>query len=308
MKKTFIILIVLISSIFASQADDTYEKLINETVSEEYCKAVISNITKLLKEVYIYSDFYKSPISPTAHEIYSIEPIDLIKELEAIPTKDRKFYEFIRDIYKIQRKTRDGHLGFLCHKSPSGISLRVNLFMTPYSFDVADEFDDEGNRNDTYLFIKNPSSKISTINVLNNLDDSDDNFTLPYINKRTLSDDNSFYNKKIISINGEDPFKFIENFYGDFKTHHSSQANYVHTLKTMKSISLLSCPFFKEELQNITIIFDDNSEFILNYEFENIYNLYSVGFADYYLEKQKESIIEGIPIQNIETIYKEKII
>ena len=141
-------------------------------------------MTKLFKEAYVYSDFYKSPIKPTAKEIYSIEPVDLIAELEAITTKDRKFYEFIRDIYKIQRKTRDGHLGFLCTKSPSGISLQRNLFMIPYSFDVADEFDDEGNRNDTYLFIKNPSSKISTINVLNNLDDSDDKFTLPYINKR----------------------------------------------------------------------------------------------------------------------------
>ena len=307
MKKKLIILIVLISSIFASETDDTYEKLINETVSEEYCNAVISNITKLIKELYIYSDFYKSPISPKADEIYTIEPVDLIKELEAIPTKDRKFYEFIRDIYKIQRKTRDGHLGFLCTKSPSGISLQRNLFMIPYSFDVADEFDDEGNRNDTYLFIKNPYSRTSTQNVLNDLDDVDDNFILPFIKKRTLTDDNSYYNKKIISINGENPFEFIANFYGDFKTYHSSQANYVQTLRTMKSISLLSCPFLKEELQNITIVFDDHNELILNYEFENIYNLFSVGFADYYLSKQNQSIIEGIPIENIdiETIYKE---
>jgi len=112
MKKTLIVLIVLISSNFI-KVDDTYDKLITETVSEEYCKAVISNMTKLLKEAYVYSDFYKSPIKPTAKEIYSIEPVDLIAELEAIPTKKRKFYEFLRDIYKIQRKTGDGHLGFM---------------------------------------------------------------------------------------------------------------------------------------------------------------------------------------------------
>ena len=57
--------------------------------------------------------------------------------------------------------------------------------MIPYSFDVADEFDDEGNRNDTYLFIKNPYSRTSTQNVLNDLDDVDDNFTLPFIKAKS---------------------------------------------------------------------------------------------------------------------------
>ena len=36
---------------------DEYDELIKETVTEEYCNNVISNITKLIEEGYIFSDF-----------------------------------------------------------------------------------------------------------------------------------------------------------------------------------------------------------------------------------------------------------
>ena len=59
MKIKVFLLILLIIPIL-SQYDDKYEQILNETVSEEYCSNVISNITKLLEEGYIYLDFYKS--------------------------------------------------------------------------------------------------------------------------------------------------------------------------------------------------------------------------------------------------------
>ena len=62
-----------------SQYDDIYEELINIEASEEYCTEVISNITKLLEEGYIFLDFYKSPLKPKGDESYDIDPLDLIK-------------------------------------------------------------------------------------------------------------------------------------------------------------------------------------------------------------------------------------
>ena len=53
MKISELFLILLIIPVL-SDADDVYEKLINEEVSEEYCTAVISNITKLLEEGYVF--------------------------------------------------------------------------------------------------------------------------------------------------------------------------------------------------------------------------------------------------------------
>ena len=97
MKSKVIFLIFLIIPVL-SQYEDIYEELINAEAPEEYCTEVIGNITKLLEEGYIFLDFYKSPIKPKGEESYNIDSIDLIQKLEAIPTKDRKFYDFFRDI------------------------------------------------------------------------------------------------------------------------------------------------------------------------------------------------------------------
>ena len=103
-------LIFLISQVL-TQSDD-YEELVNITVSEEYCTEVISNITTLLEQRYVLLDFYKSPLQPENNESYAIEKLDLIQELNDISKKDRKYYDFIRDINQVIRKTGDNHLNF----------------------------------------------------------------------------------------------------------------------------------------------------------------------------------------------------
>ena len=89
--KTKAILLILLIIPFLSQYDDIYEQILNETVSEEYCSNVISNITKLLEEGYIYLDFYKSPIKPKGDESYNINSLDLIKEMKLYKKKIENF-------------------------------------------------------------------------------------------------------------------------------------------------------------------------------------------------------------------------
>ena len=139
---------------FAPLSKLNLSKTDRRKVTEEYCTEVIKNIVALLKEGYIYLDFYKSPIKPKADESYSIDPIDLVGELEAIPTKDRKFYEFVRDIRKIIRKTGDEHLNFYPENSPGGLNLGLCVFSLPFQFDVFDELDNAGNLKETYLIIR----------------------------------------------------------------------------------------------------------------------------------------------------------
>ena len=110
---TFLILLILL---VLSKSDDVYEKLINEEVSEEYCTAVISNITKLLEEGYVYLEYYKSPKKLKGNEIYDIEVLDLIEQLEDIPRTIRKFYDFYRDIVKIIKKNWRSSSKFYCWK------------------------------------------------------------------------------------------------------------------------------------------------------------------------------------------------
>ena len=87
-------IVLLITLMILISSQDPYDQLINEKVSEDYCKQVITNMIAILKEDYIYLDFLKSPKQPEGYEDY-IPQVDLIAELEAISTKDRTFLLFI---------------------------------------------------------------------------------------------------------------------------------------------------------------------------------------------------------------------
>ena len=73
---------------------DEYEELISEKISEDYCNHVIGNLTSIIEEVYIYSDFIKVPKQPAGYDNY-IPKVDLIKELKSINKKIEHFMNFI---------------------------------------------------------------------------------------------------------------------------------------------------------------------------------------------------------------------
>ena len=270
-KKAFL-LILLIIPIF-SQEDEKYELLLNETVSEEYYSDVISNITKLLEEGYIYLDFYKSPLKPKENESYNIDTLDLIKELEAIQKKDRKFYDFYRDIIKIIRKTGDNHLNFYVRWVPSrNLNLLFYHYTIPFMFKVIDKIDDNGNVTDTYLTI-----------VKNETDDTKNELSSQTNNETETPRYIIHLNKKIISINDTDPFEFIGNLFGDFSIGHNSQINYIDTLESIKSISVFIFPFLKEELSNITLKFEDGENYTFSFCFNHV--LGDKSFEKYYIKK-----------------------
>ena len=287
--KIMVFLLIFLIIPFLSQNDDRYEQLLNETVSEEYCSDVISNITKLLEEGYIYLDFFKSPIKPKGDESYNISTLDLIKELEAIPKTDRKFYDFYRDVVKIIRKTGDNHLGFYTRYSPSRkTNLGLYYYTIPFMFKVIDKKDDNGNVNDTYLTIaKNEVEE--TFSQSNN-----ETETPRYKN---------YLNKKIISINDTDPFKFIGNLFGDFSVGHNPQINYINTLESVGNIRIFQYPFLKEELSNITLKFENDENYTFSFYFKAIYEGNS--FEKYYIKILDKYIINNLPLPNIQTIYEE---
>ena len=288
--KTKVFLLILLIIPFLSQYDDIYEQILNETVSEEYCSNVISNITKLLEEGYIYLDFYKSPIKPKGDESYNINKLDLIQELEAIPKTDRKFYDFVRDIYKIIRKTGDNHLSFRVSISPSQkLNLVFYYYTIPFKFQVIDQIDNNGNVNDTYLIMANDEEETSSQSNTNETE-------TPRYKK--------YLNKKIISINDTDPFEFITNLFGDLSVGHSTQIKYVNILDSIQNINIIQYPFLKEELSNITLKFENDE----NYTFSFYFNRALGGnklFEQYFIKKLNKYIINNLPLPNIKTIYEE---
>ena len=86
--------ILLLLLLCLIKAQDDYEKLISETVTEEYCNNVISNLTAILNEAYIYTDFLKGPIQQEGFQVYD-DQIDILGELNNIEKKIEHFMDFI---------------------------------------------------------------------------------------------------------------------------------------------------------------------------------------------------------------------
>ena len=209
--------------------------------------------------------------------------------MEAINKTERKFYHFLRDIHKIIRKTGDNHLGFYTRYSPSRkTNLGLYYYTIPFMFKVIDKKDDNGNVNDTYLTIaKNEvEEKFSQSN-----------------NETKKTSYKNYLNKKIISINDTDPFKFIGNLFGDFSVGHSPQINYISTLESVGNIRIFQYPFLKEELSNITLKFENDENYTFSFYFDRLPRDNS--FEKYFIKKFDKYIINNLHLPNIQTIYEE---
>ncbi len=91
--------------------------------------------------------------------------------------------------------------------------------MLPFVFEPANNFDENGNINDTYLTIQIGDLSFNHPDWLSMIE---------------------YTNKKIISINGKDPFQFIGEYATNIKYHycHSLQCNYIRAVNDIASINL----------------------------------------------------------------------
>ena len=163
-------------------------------------------------------------------------------------------------------------------------------FGIPFWFKVIDDFDDDDNVNDTYLIITDED------------DGNDYDWVPPEIQDATPSYED-YLDKKIISINDTNPFEFIENLFSIFPSGHNSQINYVNILDTIQNINIIETPFFKEELSNIKLEFEDGEEYTFNYTFSEYVS--TTAIQRYYLEKLNKNINNNLPPPNYRAVYEE---
>ena len=273
-------LFLLFISLISSQSP--YDQLINEKVSEEYCTSVIKNIIGIIEEGYVYSDFLKAPKQP--RENY-IEKIDLVEELNNVNTTNRTFYDFYIDIQKILLRARDGHFTILANQSPNGFPLISSYFCLPFRFHTYTELD-ENNNPQAFLII------------------APMNFCLNNYPEEKIDKTRKLYQKKILKINGKDPYEYLEEF--DKKsamTCHSLQCRYIRIMGTNYALTLSYYPFKKEEL-SLAIEFEGEDEiFEISYQFEQM-KFSSKEFKSFYLEQQNNYIKYGILPPKIEEVEK----
>ena len=274
------LLTLLINFIFGI---DIYELLINEKVSEEYCNYVIGNMTALINEGYVYSDFLKAPKQPKPDYF---RKMDIIDELKKIKTTNRTFYDFYAEIQNIFAKTEDGHFLIYPTTTPNKIPLYYFYFCIPFHYYIEEVYNDDNiTIKDAYL----------TIEPLTNFcQNSSSNETLSKIKKLA--------GKKIISINNLNPFDYLEKMVKSGTSPHSSQCKFIEALEYIKEQPLHLYPHKKEDLF-ISIKFEGNEILNTMYSFEKKQFL-NDEFKEFFLEEQKKYIKNTIHFPKFEEIEK----
>ena len=222
----------------------------NVNISTENCTIAIDSLKHLFRDGYIYTDIKKNP----PNKDY-FGAADIIKELENIPTINRTYYDFFRDMKRVLGKLRDNHIKF------SATKFKKMEMCLPFSFHVGGE-----NRTDAKIYIKKFDS------------------CFKYFNQDVRDFVNAHEEMSLKSINGSDPFDYIQNINIEFDSYYNIHSAFTHYIDIAHNITISSNPLSQEQLSNISFIFDDGTNITLDYylsyhpddnddkEFNNFYN------------------------------------
>ena len=271
----YFLFILLLSLVYSQIA---YESLINENVSEEYCNFVINNITSLLNDAYVYTDFLKAPKESQNKNNSDYFPnVDLIEELNKINKKNRTFLDFYRDLEDVLGKSKDGHLNIYAYNSPRFFQLNAFYYCIPFKYNVK--------LNGTFQFF---------LQYTNNCKDG---YTNEIINKTK-----SFDNKGIISINNMKPVQYLDTIGKKVGFLKSLQARYVFVMKYIDKLPLNIFPFKKEELKLSIQFYGVDEKLEIDYQFKH--NNFVNG--DIFLNEQNNNLKSILPSFKLETIESNK--
>ena len=214
-------------TIYLNKIDKYTTDDLNVYISEEKCKLVIESFKKLYQDGYVYTEIKKKPPNPDY-----FEPADLISDLNNIKTKDRKYYDFYRDIREIVGKMRDLHLSMIATISPNGYTLGTMIFCLPFYFKIVGT-----NKENSKIYIEKYNSCFSFYN--NEIQEFIENHTGKYVK----------------SINKTDPFEYIQNFNHKFRSCYNKHSTFTMNMHT-RTIGIRASPLTSQELSNIEFIFE----------------------------------------------------
>ena len=278
--KTLILVLIIILNISLEE----YEELFNQRVSEEYINKLIGNITELIKEGYVFYDFYKAPKQPRPGYI---PKMDLVEELNKIKRTNRTFYDFYRDVQDIISRTGDGHFNiYYTYSQEVGLNFADYYFCIPFYYNVEGKYEGEILK-ETFLAIDYSESSCRN---------RYDNDTLNKIEK--------FAHKKIISINNMNPYEYLEKIDFCQANCHNTQCKFMQALSSISEHSLFLYPHKLEDLE-ISIEFEGEEEKLeTKYVLEKRQYL-SNEFKEYYYEQIKKVSRLNIPFPTFQEIQRD---
>ena len=258
----------------------------NEVIEETYANQVISNLASIVNN-YIFRDIAQIPPEPNGETGYAHPPINIIEALNNVDKKNRKFYEFYRDIKEIIGKPRDLHFRISGLTTPKGYKFNYVTACLPFSFYV--EKDQEKKAKMYIKYYKNCAVYYSE-KIKNDVHKFEEKYALEY-------------------INGMNPFEYVQNWDKKYRTLKTPHAQFSYTKRVIHAFALTDYPLNQEELkiklkfENVEDILDidyhiqvPNIKSINNLLGTNIFN--EEEFDEFY-ENERKKIFENQPEPNI---------
>ena len=236
--KIFIICLSIISAKKFYNATEFFEKMRNETPADEnLLKEAINNTKEFLKH-YIYYKVGTDPPQPDFNKSY-FPKIDFSTLFKDIKTKDTNYFDFSREFISEVFKLND------MHTSPYFEKIPLNNYAYFCPIDLITLYDNVtnsakmyGNLSNLipYEYFKNSEKVFKTIK--NNL------------------------NTSIKTINGKNPFTFIQEFSRvNLRNKHSTYSFH----QMIYSKVYLSIPVTLEDLANFTVVYENGENFTTDY-------------------------------------------
>ena len=225
---------------------------LNVDYNETLCNKVIDSLINLVSDIYIYNDIAKHPPN---EDYYG--KIDIIEELKKIETKDRKYYDFYRDIKRVIAKTKDLHFLLSAKNFTENGILMDKIYMCfPFSLYI-----DGNSTENAEMYIKiNPVC-----------------FTMYTEEEQQFI--SGHLEIPIESINNDSPFNYIQNFASEYINIKNKHGMFSIMMSYFNSFPIFLIPLSKEETTNIEFSFNDGNSITLNYSL-------------LYLNTEKEDIIK----------------
>ena len=225
-------------------------------------KYIIGNITKILQKAYAFYEIAKNPPQPDFDPNYHIK-VDIKKELEEIDIEKKTYFELWKDIRKVLGKLRDKHLLYL-FSDFFLITANFKVLM-PIKLELLKNGENPrifGRKNDNQQYIQNFSNYENVIKII------EKNINIP-----------------IKLINNKNPFDFISEFNNNDCDYKSPHAKF--PLKYNDFFQSEFLPFSVEDLNNLTVVYDNEDILPLEYLIISNRDIYNYTNNDIFLQLSK---------------------
>ena len=224
--------------------EDVIDYINYEKMEKNDFLSIIDNILNTFSDAYAFYDISANPPQPQFDDSYYDE-VDILQNLEEMKDKINneditEIYDFYREITLIFSKLKDNHI--IINWKP--INLQDFFIIAPFEFYLK-KVDDEYKIFATCLtedFISGDQDVKDALDICN------DNVENP-----------------ILTINGKDPFDFINNFGGTFLSTKNQHATFSYKLKIHNNLPLSDFPLSLDELNELKIKFESNDEINIHY-------------------------------------------